>query len=42
MIKQRTIRKRSKTKNRNNLERPLVAGCLSRKAFIEERILENI
>jgi hypothetical protein len=42
IIKPITIRKRSKTTSRNNFERPLVAGCLSRKAFIEERIFENI
>jgi hypothetical protein len=42
MIKPITIRKRSKTPNRNNFERPLVAGCLSRNAFSEERIFENI
>jgi hypothetical protein len=42
MINPITIRKRSKTTNRNNFDRPLVAGCLSRKAFIEERIFENI
>jgi hypothetical protein len=42
IIKPITIRKRNKTTSRNNFERPLVAGCLSRKAFIEERIFENI